>query len=326
MSVYTTVTANDLNQLLLQYNIGELLHFSAVVAGVENTNYFVNTSKGQFVLTLYEHYSPTELPFFLELMQHLSNYKVETVTPVKDKRGNVLRQICAKPMAIFERLVGTALTPDEVTQQHCELIGDALARFHLAGLSYQGQRPHERDGDFSEDSTTAIAALLSVEDRQLLQEELSFQQTMPLWDELPSGITHSDLFCDNTIFDNVEGQLVLSGIIDLYFSCNDAFIYDLAVVAGDWCCDQDGSLDSTRWMSLLSAYHKVRQLETIEKQAWVDMLRTCYLRFWILRLKLQLAPREGELVLEKDPNEFKIKLQACLRDQEAINDEIRHLT
>ena len=324
MSVYTTVTAGDLNQFLLSYNIGELLNFSGITAGVENTNYFVNTTKGQFVLTLYERYNKHELPYFLDLMQHLSEQEVETSTPVENKQGVLLGQLCGKPAAFIQRLSGAALKQSDITLRHCEIIGDALARFHLAGESFPQERNTERDDDFSPDLTQQLSTLLSVEDRQFFAQELGFQKTIN-WGELPSGVIHSDLFSDNSIFDETDDGPVLSGIIDLYFACNDAYIYDLAVIVSDWCSNDDLSIDPQHCLALLSAYHKVRALNDVEKQAWGSMLRTSALRFWILRLKHQLVSKEGDMVLRKDPNELKHKLLAYKRDQDVIMEAIKTL-
>jgi homoserine kinase type II len=329
MSVYTTVTSAELKQFLRLYDIGELTDFKGISAGMENTNYFLDTSKGRYVLTLYEAYSIEELPFFLGLMQHLSAHKVETSTPVSDKQGELLNQLCGKPAAIIERLAGTALAQSEVSIEHCRLMGDALARFHLAAESYHHYRANERNDDFSAQLTSSLLASLNTQDQQLFLQELNFQQTID-WHALPSGITHSDLFCDNSMFDYVDNKIVLSGIIDLYFSCHDAYIYDLAVIANDWCFNSNqhtgsNQLDESRWMALLSAYNKVRKLQQVEKEAWTAMLRISALRFWILRLNVTLNPRGGEMVLLKDPNEFKDKLKACLRDKEVIKQSVLSL-
>ncbi len=318
MSVYTSVSTVELEQFLLRYNIGKLVDFTGITAGMENTNYFLDTTKGRYVLTLYEAYNKEELPFFLGLMQHLSAHKVETIKPVFDREGQLLQHLCGKPAAIIERLEGDALKQSEVSVEHCSLIGNALARFHLAGKSYSLQRDNEdRRYYLSPKITEPLLLFLSDKDQQLLKQELDFHQTIK-WDELPSGITHSDLFCDNSVFYSVDNKPVLSGIIDLYLSCYDAFIYDLAIIANDWCCDSNHHLDQERWLAVLSAYDQIRPLDTIEKQAWVAMLRSAALRFWISRLDNKLNPPEGEMVLCKSPDDYKLKLQACLEDQEEI--------
>lgn len=327
MSVYTSVNRNELEQFLQHYPIGELISFKGISAGMENTNYFVDTSKGRYVLTLYEAYSAEELPFFLGLMQHLSTHDIKTITPVMDKKGGMLNQLCNKPAAIIKRLSGCSLSHKEVTLEHCRLIGEALAHFHLAARSYDHYRPNKRSDDFSPKVTTSLLASMSSADQQLFQQELSVQKQIN-WHTLPSGITHSDLFCDNAMFDNVDNKVVLSGIIDLYFSCHDAYIYDLAVVANSWCFNENKAtfhLNTERWMTLLSAYNTVRKLEDAEKHAWVTMLRNSALRFWILRLNSVLHPRDGEMVLQKSTTEYKHKLQACLRDQEHITQTVMSL-
>jgi homoserine kinase type II len=327
MSVYTSVSRDELRQFLQYYTIGELISFKGITEGMENTNYFVDTSKGRYVLTLYEAYNTKELPFFLGLMQHLSAYQVKTITPVIDKKGGLLNQLCNKPAAIIERLSGVALSKKEVTLEHCRLIGDALAHFHLAAQSYDHYRPNARSDNFSPNMTMPLLASMSATDQQFFQKELSFQESIH-WNTLPSGITHSDLFCDNSLFDHTDNKVILSGIIDLYFSCHDAYIYDLSVVANAWCFDESKEefrLDTDRWFALLSAYNKVRKLEEIEKKAWLPMLRSSALRFWIWRLHNILNPREGEMVLQKDPNEYKNKLQACLQDHAHITQAVMSL-
>ncbi len=326
MSVYTSVSTAELENFLQQYNLGKLVKFTGIRAGMENTNYFLDTSRGHYVLTLYEAYSFKELSFFLGLMQHLSAHQVKTLTPVADQKGEFLNQLCGKPAAIIERLQGEALQQEEVTLEHCHLIGKALARFHLAGQSYQNYRDNkDRDYYLSSKMIASLMPSLSKQDQQLLQQELAFHQTI-LWQELPSGITHSDLFCDNVIFYQENNKLILSGIIDLYLACYDAFIYDLAIVANDWCCDAHHHLDAERCLALLSAYNEIRPLERNEKEVWFAMLRSGALRFWVSRLDNKLNPPEGEMVLCKSPDDYKFKLQACLEDQQKITQTIFSIT
>lgn len=318
MSVYTTVTQEEIAHFIQYYDLGTVTSFTGITAGMENTNYVVSTTQGDFILTLYEHYSVEELPFFLDLMQHLLNHHVKTITPVRDKKGQVLQTLCGKPAALIERLAGTALATTEASVAHSKIIGEALAKFHQAGMSYDQQRQHHREEEFSLQWLDKLLPKLSREEVALLQQEITHQQSID-WHLLPTGIIHADLFCDNSIFDIKDGKLVLSGIIDLYLACNNAFIYDLAIVANDWCCHADGSLDEARWLPLLQAYNQVRTITDDEKKGWVAMLRASALRFWISRLDIFFYPPEGSLVMQKDPDELKHKLQACLRDQQKIN-------
>ncbi len=324
MSVYTSVSKAELTKFIEGYNIGELTSFAGISAGMENTNYSLDTTEGDYILTLYEHYSKEEIPFFLDLMKHLSTRSVKTITAVIDNEGRTLKSLCGKPAALIYRLSGTALSPSEVAVAHCEIIGNTLAQFHLASMSFDQQRKHDRDEDLSPQLVCKLLPLLSIEDRGLLQQEVTSQQSIP-WDILPSGIIHADLFCDNSIFDYVDNQPVLSGIIDLYLACNDAFIYDLAIVVNDWCCLPDGSLDEARWLPLLSAYHEVRPIIKEEKQVWIAMLRLSNLRFWMSRLNILYYPPEGDMVMQKNPDELKHKLQACLRNQQDIMQKLDNL-
>jgi homoserine kinase type II len=324
MSVYTTVTEAEITQFIQYYNVGKLISYIGISAGMENTNYAVDTTKGRFILTLYEHYNAEELPFFLDLMQHLSSHDVKTITPVADKTGQVLQSLAGKPAALIERLAGKALTTTGVSVEHCKIIGKTLAQFHRAGLSYDQKRSHDREKDLAPQLISKLLPKLSVKDAALLQQEIDDQQLVD-WETLPAGIIHADLFCDNSIFDHVDNKLVLSGIIDLYLACNDAFIYDLAIVANDWCCHVDGTLDETRWLPLLRAYNDIRPITDVEKKVWVTMLRMGALRFWVGRLDIVFYPPTGDMVMKKDPNELKHKLQACLRDQQKINQLITSL-
>lgn len=324
MSVYTTVSSAELSAFLQLYAVGELLDFTGIEAGIENTNYFVITTLGRFVLTIYEHHSADKIAQYLQLMQYISQHGVETSTPVADTKGNLLNLIANKPAALIERLPGKALNSSAVTLEHCGIIGDALARYHLTATTSKFLQPNKRAIDLEPDFTTALMTLLNDEDRKIFQNELDFQTTID-WQSLPAGIIHSDLFCDNTLFTYENNKPQLSGIIDLYMSSYDAFLYDLAVVANDWCTDSSGALIEKRWLSLLKAYHHIRELQTVEKQAWVAMLRTASLRFWILRLNARLNPREGDMVLQKNPNDFKIKLLLCLQSQQALLEAIHKI-
>ncbi len=213
---------------------------------------------------------------------------------------------------------GKALATNESNIEHSQIIGKALAGFHLAGLSYDEKRPNDRAKDLDARLISKLLPKLSVEDAALLKQEIDYQQSVD-WSALPTGIIHADLFCDNSIFDELDGKPVLSGIIDLYLACNDAFIYDLAIVANDWCCHVDGSLNEVRWLPLLRAYNCIRPVIDIEKETWVAMLRMAALRFWVGRLDIVFFPPTGDMVMQKDPDELKHKLQACLRDEQKIN-------
>ena len=315
MSVYTAVSEPELRDFLCQYNIGELVSHVGISAGIENTNYFVDTTQGRYILTLFEHHTAEELVYFLDLMAVLSDASVPTAKPIKRKQGDIISTLNGKPASIVTCLQGETLDKQETSVAQCESIGDALAKMHLAGSDF----PHQREPDKGASWRRMIADklvdndVLNLDDQQLLRQELECENSIDLG-KLPSGVIHADLFRDNAMFDGDT----LTGIIDLYYACNDSFLYDMAVVVNDWCCRPEGGLDEEKLSPFLNAYHKVRPLEQGERDAWFVILKSAALRFWLSRLHDKLMPREGELIQVKDPDEFKAKLHALIDSQAMI--------
>ncbi len=315
MSVYTPVSDAELNAFLTQYDIGERVSHTGISAGIENTNYFIDTTQGRYILTLFEHHTADELEYFLDLMAVLADKNVPTAKPIKQKQGNILSILNGKPAAIVTCLKGSTLDKKEPNFAQCEAIGKALASMHLAGKNF----PHQRDPDRGALWRTRAGKELldqnelDADDKQLLIQELKYQANVD-FDSLPSGVIHADLFRDNAMFDGDT----LSGIIDLYYACNDAFLFDMAVVVNDWCYRADGSINEQKLLIFLNAYHQVRPLEENEQILWFAMLKAAALRFWLSRLKDKLTPREGELTQVKDPKEFKAKLNVLNQSQALI--------
>ena len=321
MSVYTTISKQQLTSFIQAYNIGKLLTFSGISAGMENTNYAITTTQGEYILTLYEHYPAEQLGYYFDLMKHLKKANIKTLTPVSNRDGIILGSLANKPAALIHRLQGEALSTEKVTVAHCQIIGKALAQFHLAGQSFEQTRPNQRDSEFSLALIDKLNSHLSPQERQLLQQEMqSYQQSD--WSILPSGTIHADLFCDNSIFYEEGGKPVLSGIIDLYTSADDAFIYDLAIVVNDWCCDAQGTLIPALWQAVIAAYHDIRPITIEEQNIWTAMLRFAALRFWIFRLDNTHFPPAGDLVKQKDPDELMHKIIACQRDEDTIMQQL----
>ncbi|MEZ5478834.1 MAG: homoserine kinase [Thiolinea sp.] len=309
MSVFTAVSAPQLDQFLQGYRVGARLTHAGIAAGVENSNFFVTTARGEFVLTLFEKHTADELDFFLTLMTFLAEAGVPVARPVPDARSALLNQLNGKPAALIARLPGTApLIPDV---QHCAEMGAMLARIHQAAAGFKPYRAPDRGHVWRVQTARRLlsAGILDERDHQLLQTELRFQEHLPLAG-LPQGIIHADLFRDNTLF--VEGRL--TGIIDWYYACVDSWLYDLAIVVNDWCCDEQGQLRWEHLQACMQGYHAVRPLTAAEAACWAGMLRAAALRFWLSRLLDVLYPRPGEQVLQKDPAEFRIKLQARIAE------------
>jgi len=297
MSVFTTVTPGQLGTWLGGYSIGSLVDLQGITAGIENTNYFVTTTRGRFVLTLFEKLKPHELPFYLDLMAHLAGHGVPCPRPIPSRAGHYLGELNGKPAALVSFLPGKDLS--RVGPGHCRLVGAMLASVHLAGQSYGAVMENPRGPRWWTAAMPEVLPFLAADDAALLREEVRFQSRHRL-PELPRGAIHADFFRDNVLFQDDA----VSGIIDFYFACTDALLYDVAIAVNDWCLDEEGALDAARAEALLDAYRGVRPFAASERGAWPVMLRAGALRFWVSRLHDFHLPRPGELTHAKDPDHF----------------------
>ena len=310
MSVFTTVTPAELSVWLRNYSIGDLVMLAGIPAGIENTNYLVVTTAGRYILTLFEKLQPHELPFYLELMAHLSNRGVPCPRPLANRDRQLLGTLNGKPAALVSFLPGKDL--DRPTAEHCARVGAMLAGMHRAGLDYPLAMDNPRGAKWWKSVMPDVLPFLSSEDAALLREEVRFQTLNRLAD-LPRGVIHADLFRDNVLFD--AGNV--TGVIDFYFACTDALLYDVAITVNDWCLGEGGRLDGTRTAALLDAYCGIRPFTAIERNAWPVILRAAALRFWVSRLQDFHLPRPGALTHAKDPGHFRRVLSrhiACARD------------
>lgn len=302
MSVFTPVSEADLAQWLRNYSLGELRVSEPIEAGIENTNYFVTTTQGRYVLTLFERLPAEELPFYLQLMAHLARHGIPCPAPIADLSDRYLGVLNGKPAALVTRLPGRSL--QDPHPAHCAELGALLARMHLAGRSYSAFLENPRGPKWWRLAARDVAPFLDDAKRKLLQAELAFQaeQRFP---DLPRGPVHADLFRDNTLWE--DGRI--SGVVDFYFAGVDCFLYDVAVCANDWCLDGAG-LQAERLRAFLGAYNAVRPFTAHEQAAWLAMLRAAALRFWLSRLYDLYLPRPGMLVHAHDPEHFRRILEA----------------
>lgn len=298
MSVYTTVTTDELTAFLADFSAGDLMAFEGISAGIENTNYFVDTQCGRYVLTIFEHHSFEELSYFLKLMAWLSEAGVPTAHPLAGNDGQYLRLLCGKPAALVQRLRGKSTAQADVN--HCAVIGEQLAQFHLAGRGFTAHRANDRDLNWMNSVRQGLADLLDDEEKSFIDQQLSQQDALSV-QHLPSGIIHADLFLDNALFDGDR----LTGIIDLYYACHGVWLYDVAVTMNDWCRTETFGLDPARVNAFLLGYARVRPWTDDERSAWAMMTQRAALRFYLSRLQDQLLPREGELTQIKDPLVFR---------------------
>ncbi len=298
MSVFTTVTHEQLSDWLRNYSIGVPTGLEGILSGIENTNYFVTTTHGRYVLTLFEKLTRDELPFYLNLMAHLSSHGLPCPKPIANLQNELLGELSGKPAAIVSCLSGEPVHAPSA--MHCARVGEVLAEMHLAGATYRGHLDNLRGAPWWTACAPEIYPFLSAENAALLESEICFQAGQRR-DGLPRGVVHADLFRDNVLFD---GERV-GGFIDFYFACIDSFVYDVAITVNDWCITDDAVLDETRTQALLRAYMSVRPFTDEERDAWPWMLRAGALRFWVSRLYDFHLPRPGELTHRHDPERFR---------------------
>jgi homoserine kinase type II len=311
MSVFTTVSPEELRRWLQDYAVGELRDLHGIAAGIENTNYFVTTSTGRYVLTLFEKLTARELPFYLNLMAHLAEHGVPSAHPVASRAGRYLGTLNGKPAALVACLEGRDVAAPTPVQ--CAAVGAVLARLHLAGQSYPATMDNPRGPKWWTGVLPEILPFLPAPEAALLQDEVRFQSQYRFSD-LPRGAIHADLFRDNVLF---AGDHV-AGVIDFYFACTDVLLYDIAITVNDWCIATDGTLDPARSRALLDAYAKVRPYTAVERGAWPVMLRAAALRFWVSRLYDFHLPRAGELTHAKDPGHFRRILELRIREEDTL--------
>jgi homoserine kinase type II len=306
MAVYTDVAAEDLGAFLAGYDIGELLSYKGIAEGVENSNFLVHTSRGHFILTLYERrVAAKDLPFFLGLMEHLAARGITCPQPVKSSTGEVLGKVAGRPAAIITFLDGMWIR--RPTPQHCAALGTALAELHLAGLDFKASRANALSVEGWRPLYEGCSARANEVQRDLkpyLAAELSdLEKAWPR--KLPLGVIHADLFPDNVFFLGSK----LSGLIDFYFACTDALAYDVAICLNAWCFETDHSYNVTKGRSLLQAYAQVRPLSDAERDALPLLARGAALRFLLTRLVDWFDVPPGALVRPKDPLEYYRKLR-----------------
>ncbi|EJN00896.1 homoserine kinase [Herbaspirillum sp. YR522] len=302
MAVFTPVSLEQLSDWIQQFPLGRATSIRGISSGIENSNFFIGTERGEYVLTLFEKLHIEQLPFYLELMRHLAQRGIPVPAPVPSHSGAIANLLNDKPAAIVSKLEGESqLDPQPV---HCAALGDMLARMHLAGRDFKIMQPNLRGLAWWLENTPSVLPFLPPELARLLTDEVQYQQDFAgteTYRALPRGPVHADLFRNNAMF---VGER-LSGIFDFYFAGCDTWLFDLAVTVNDWCVELDtGVLDQARAEAMLDAYRAVRPFTDAESQAWQPMLRAAALRFWLSRLVDFYMPREAEMLTPHDPAHF----------------------
>lgn len=312
MAVYTEVSDDDLRALSAAYDIGEIVSCKGIAEGVENSNFLIETTRGPYILTLYERrVDPKDLPFFLGFMEHLARAGcVACPVPIRGRDGEALRTVSGRPAAIISFLRG--MWPRRITAEHCAELGTVMAKLHNAGLTYPGRRPNSLSvdgwrqlaGRISDETAAQVDPSLPALMRSELETLGAAWPALKAAPDLPSGVIHADLFPDNVFF--LDGKC--SGLIDFYFACTDFLAYDIAICLNAWCFESDGAFNITKAARMLSSYENVRPLSALEKETLPLFARGAALRFMLTRLYDWVNTPPGALVKPKDPREYLHKL------------------
>jgi homoserine kinase type II len=293
MSVFTPVSEAQARALLEHYSLGELERLEGIAQGVENTNYFLDTTTGAYVLTLFEHIPRADLPFYVGLMDHLAHHEITCPAPMRRDDGEMLTDVNGKPAVIVTKLPGAPRTSPSA--HDCKVAGEVLGAIHVAGVEYDAALENWRGAQWRERFSEKLGPKLSSAENELIAAENRYQA---MHDDkvLPQGIIHGDYFHDNVLWDD-EGR---PGVIDFYFACDDVLAYDLAIAVNDWCVNPDATLDAARVAALIEGYEEKRPLEDLERTLGPVMLRRAALRTWLGRLGYSHFPLESHMTIEKD--------------------------
>ena len=302
MAVFTEVSEPQAAELMQTLNLGALTGLRGIQGGIENTNYFATTDKGEYVLTLFERLNFEQLPFYLHLMKHLAERGIPVPDPAPNRDGDILHTLNGKPAAVVNKLEGKSqMAPMTV---HCTGVGDMLARMHLAGADFNRSQTNLRGLPWWNETVPVVLPYLTLDQAALIRSELAFQNhtaASSAYAALPRGPVHADLFRDNVMFNGDH----LTGFFDFYFAGVDTWLFDLAVCLNDWCIDlSTGQHEAERARAMINAYQQVRPLSSAERQLLPAMMRAGALRFWISRLWDFHLPREASMLMPHDPSHF----------------------
>ena len=315
MAVFTPIELEDIAQWIDQdFNIGQASEIRGIHGGIENSNFFLDTTKDgkkqEYVLTIFERLSAEQLPYYLELMRHLANKGIPVPKPLENNNKEILFALKGKPAAIVSKLPGLSRLAPEA--KHCALVGENLAKMHLASSDFAHTQENLRSLSWWQKTVPQVLSHLSDAQKELLTTELATQEqffSSAIYASLPQGASHCDLFRDNVLFDpqgaSDSSQDKLGGFFDFYFAGTDKWLFDLAVTANDWClAENKQDLDPARFKALMDAYQSVRPLSKEEHASWPLMIRAAALRFWISRLWDFYLPRDAQMLTPHDPRHF----------------------
>ena len=314
MAVFTPIELKEISQWISKdFDIGQASEIRGIHGGIENSNFFLDTiqndQKHEYVLTIFERLSKEQLPFYLELMRHLANKGIPVPKPIENKQGEILFTLKGKPAAIVSKLPGLSRLQPQAN--HCALVGEMLAKMHLAGKDFAKTQENLRSLAWWQKTIPQVLPHLSTPQKELLTHELKVQEdffSSETYDGLPQGASHCDLFRDNVLFDpdgSNTSDDQLGGFFDFYFAGTDKWLFDVAVTANDWClAENKQDLDPVRLEAFIRAYQAERPFSREEEASWPLMLRAAALRFWVSRLWDFYLPRDAQMLTPHDPTHF----------------------
>jgi homoserine kinase type II len=306
MAVYTSVEPAEAARLFERLHLGTLTDLQGIRSGIENTNYYATTTRGQWVLTLFERLTRAELPYYLQLMRHLAGHGIPVPAPQADDAGELLHELAGKPASVVTRLPGSHRLAPEVP--HVQQLGAMLARMHVAGSDFALHQAHLRGLDWWVEVAPVVRPHLAPAQLALLDEELAFQREVlasAAGRSLPRGPIHADLFRDNAMYDDTAGDDRLCGLFDFYFAGDEVLLFDVAVCLNDWCADHaTGELLPALAQAFTEAYQRQRAFTSAELRLLPTLMRAAALRFWLSRLWDWHLPRSAALLQPKDPAHF----------------------
>lgn len=313
MAVYTKITTSQLQQHLKNYQLGELLKVNEIIDGIDNSNFIIHTTQNKFILTIFEkRINPQDLPFFINLKEHLAQKNISCPKPIANKNNEFITKFINKDSVIVSFLNGKTLQANQqgyylnITNKHCQQVGQVLAKMHLAVSDFKGYRNNDLGINNFQNLFNKFAKNLPEYQKGLDQEIANgIELLSSLWQKnhnqkMPSHAVHLDLFADNVFFDDQQN---LTGVIDFYFAGNDLLILDLAITVNAWCFDQT-KFNNEKFLNMLDSYQKIREINSYEKKFLNIALATASLRFLLTRLHDMFFTNKNSLVKIKDPQEY----------------------
>ena len=311
MAVYTNLNDEQISDFLKLYRIGKLISFTGITEGIENSNFYLKTTSGEFILTIFEkRVNKKDLPFFVNVMKHLSKKKFFCPKPISDAKDNYLQDLLGKPAIIVNYLQGKSKT--KITIEDCYKVGSKIALMHIKTRDFSSERENSLSINGCQnlikkcDVSIPNDILNKIEPNILKEIQNSFNYCVKFWPyNLPKGFIHADIFPDNVFFHENK----LSGIIDFYFSCTDILSYDLAIAINAWCFDQEKNFNQKKYQSLLDGYNSQRKLSSDEIFYLPLLSKVASMRFLLTRLYDWVHTPKDADVLPKNPTEYINKLK-----------------